>query len=81
MDADGTALLMAHVSGINRYWLADGRTEQLVPASAEGDFLKAYPRLSEDGQTLFYAEGSISGAGAKLMRHDLTSGKAVPSPP
>ena len=63
---------------INRYWLADGRAEQLVPAKLEEGFVKAYPRLSADGQTLFYAEGSVSGAGAKLIRHDLTSGKAVP---
>jgi phosphoserine phosphatase RsbU/P len=75
---DGQGLLLPQSGGtVNKYWLADGRIEQLVSANSDVRSWRAYPKLTADGQTLYYTEGSVSGVGAKLIRHDLRSGKAV----
>ena len=69
---------MPHFSGpsassLFRYWLSDGRKEQLVAAKPQDPVAKAYPKLAADGQTLFYLEGPPSLTGSKLIRYDLAS--------
>jgi Tol biopolymer transport system component len=74
---DGKALIMPVQSeagmGIFRYWLDDGRMEELIPAKDGERVLRGYPKLSPDGRTLYYLEGVPFSTGSKLIRHDLTS--------
>ena len=61
-----------------RYWLDDGRMEELIPAKdGEPWYSKRHPKLSPDGRTVYYLEGSLSGTGSKLIRYDLTSQSAT----
>jgi Tol biopolymer transport system component len=79
---DGKAVILPEIldegSAVFRYWLSDGRLEQLVPAKEHEPVAKAYPKLLADGRTLFYLEGSYALTGSKLIRYDLTSGTRVP---
>lgn len=64
-------------SAIFRYWLSDGRIEQLVPGKENEPIAKAHPKLAADGRTVFYLEGSPSLTGSRLIRYDLESGTAA----
>jgi Tol biopolymer transport system component len=79
---DGTAVIIPEIleagSAVFRYWLSDGRIEQLVPAKEHEPVAKAFPKLLADGRTLFYLEGSYALTGSKLIRYDVTSGAGVP---
>jgi Tol biopolymer transport system component len=78
---DAKALIMPVVSragtGVFRYWLDDGRMEELVPAKEGDPVARALPRLSADGRTVYYVEGSQSLNGSKLIRYDLASRTAT----
>jgi len=75
--SDGKALIMPVSSeagsSVFRYWLDDGRMEELIPAKAGEPVAKAHPKLSPDGRTVYYLQGSPSGTGSKLIGYDLTS--------
>lgn len=75
--SDGKALILPVVSaagsGMFRYWLDDGRMEELIPAKDGERVLRGYPKLSPDGRTLYYLEGSPFSTGSKVIRYDLTS--------
>lgn len=77
---DGKSLILPRRvgkgSGVFRYFLNDGRTEQLTRDHDNAPPARAHPKLSPDGHTLFYNEGAYSGVGMKLIRHDLTTGAA-----
>jgi Tol biopolymer transport system component len=79
---DGKALIMPLLSeagsGVFRYWLHDGRMEEMIPAKPGEPVAKAHPRLSPDARTIYYLEGSPSGTGTKLIRYDLASRSATP---
>jgi Tol biopolymer transport system component len=78
---DAKALVMPVVSkagtGVFRYWLDEGRMEELVPARDGEPVARALPKLSADGRTVYYLEGSPSLNGSKLVRYDLTSRTAT----
>jgi len=75
--SDGKALIMPVLSeagsSVFRYWLDDGRMEELIPAKDGEPVAKAHPKLSPDGRTVYYLQGSPSGTGSKLIGYDLTS--------
>jgi Tol biopolymer transport system component len=78
---DGKSLIFPQLSGeqatsVFRYWLNDGKLEQLVPAKPGEPVAKGYPRISPDGRTVFYLESSYAITGAKLIRYDVSSGLA-----
>jgi Tol biopolymer transport system component len=78
---DGKALIMPQFargggSAVFRYSLADGKMDELIPAKDREPIAKAHPKLSADGRTVFYLEGSP--AFSRLIRYDLPSGTAVP---
>jgi hypothetical protein len=78
---DAKALMMPVVSkagtGVFRYWLDDGRMEELVPARGGEPVARVLARLSADGRTVYYLEGSPSRNGSKLIRYDLASRTAM----
>ena len=78
---DGKALIMplqsGAGSGVFRYWLDDGRMDELIPAKDGEPVAKAHPRLSPDGRSIYYLEGSPSLTGSKLIRYDLASRSAT----
>jgi len=80
---DGKALIMPQFapgggSVVVRYSLADGKMDELIPAKDREPIAKAHPKLSADGRTVFYLEGSSALTGSRLIRYDLPSGTAVP---
>jgi Tol biopolymer transport system component len=75
---DGKALVFPQRtnrgSALMRYWVEDGRTEELIPAAAGETLFKGSPKLSPDGKTLYYMETSPTGRDAQVIRYDLSSG-------
>ena len=66
---DGKALILPVQSeagsSVVRYWLDDGRMEELIPAKDGELIFKAYPKLSPDGRTVYYLEGSYPRHGSE----------------
>lgn len=74
---DGKALILPLLSeagsSVFRYWLGDGRMEELIPAKDGEPVAKAHPKLSPDARTVYYLEASYTVTGSKLIRYDLAS--------
>ena len=51
--------------------------EELIPAKEGEPPIKSHPKLSRDGRTVYYLEGSYTLMGSSLIRYDLASRSAT----